>query len=341
MRKNGFTLIELLSVIVILGIIAVIAVPTINDLLDESKRKSFKNSAYGLIEAANQYYLNSKLNGQTFEELTFTVQNGKMVSGENELLFNGKNPIGSSYVKINKNGEIAISITDGENYASKDYDETGISVSEEDDSLLTREELNNRINELETLLTNAIEQINNNDSEISNLQNSIGDLNNTDVQIKNNISELTSLDNSNNIFLQTYTIGSIYISTSSTNPSSIYGGTWERYGNGKTLVGVSESETEFSSVNKTGGEKTHTLTLSEMPSHNHSFRPFHSQPGYGANMTVKGNYFVWSTGVNWANETNLLTDINKASFVTEYSGSGTAHNNLQPYITVYIWQRTA
>ena len=52
-----------------------------------------------------------------------------------------------------------------------------------------------------------------------------------------------------------YPIGSVYISVNSTNPSLLFGGVWERFANGRCLVGVSESESEFSIVSKTGGEK--------------------------------------------------------------------------------------
>lgn len=67
-----------------------------------------------------------------------------------------------------------------------------------------------------------------------------------------------------------YPVGSIYISVNDTNPSILFGGTWERFAQGKTLVGVNESEDEFDTVEKTGGEKTHTLTTTEMPAHTHT-----------------------------------------------------------------------
>lgn len=66
-----------------------------------------------------------------------------------------------------------------------------------------------------------------------------------------------------------YPVGAIYMSTSSANPSTFIGGTWQRYAQGRTIVGVSENETEFNYVGKTGGAKTHTLTNEEMPSHSH------------------------------------------------------------------------
>ena len=70
--------------------------------------------------------------------------------------------------------------------------------------------------------------------------------------------------------LKVYPIGSIYISYNSTNPETLFGGTWEAYGKGQTLVGIDTNQTEFNTVGKTGGEKTHTLTVDEMPIHNHT-----------------------------------------------------------------------
>lgn len=67
-----------------------------------------------------------------------------------------------------------------------------------------------------------------------------------------------------------YPIGAIYLSIDSTNPTKLFGGTWEQIAQGRTLVGVDTSQTEFNTVKKTGGEKTHTLTINEMPSHSHT-----------------------------------------------------------------------
>lgn len=67
-----------------------------------------------------------------------------------------------------------------------------------------------------------------------------------------------------------YPVGSIYMSVNSTNPGTIFGGTWERFANGQVLVGVDTQETEFNTVQKTGGNKTHTVTLKDVPAHTHS-----------------------------------------------------------------------
>lgn len=119
-----------------------------------------------------------------------------------------------------------------------------------------------------------------------------------------------------------YPIGTIYESTKSDNPSTFMGGTWARFGNGQVLVGVNESDTDFNTVNKTGGEKTHVLTEAEMPSHTHE-------------VTVEQKVRGGGTGYT-------LLDAGTATKLTSSSAGGNqAHNNLQPYVTVYRWQRTA
>ena len=324
-----------------MGVIALITVPIIKDTIESAREKNFKNSALGLIEAANEYYLNSKLTGDYFEEIEFKVNNGKMVSGDKELSFNGKVPVGDSYVKIKSNGDVAINITDGEFYAVKDYDEIGASIGTSEDTALLREELAKKIAELEKI-------------------------------VSDNKSELENKINSN--FDKVYPVGSIYISTGSTNPSTIYGGTWERYGQGKTLVGLNESETEFSTINKTGGEKTHTLTIDEMPSHNHGIPSLtgstnttgeHNHLSYyvygytgWTGDIPSGNYgFIYNSdaiqnpssagitglsssrysGLGGSHNHTLTTD----KSTTNSTGGSQPHNNLQPYITVYMWKRVS
>lgn len=126
-----------------------------------------------------------------------------------------------------------------------------------------------------------------------------------------------------------YPIGIIYESTKPDNPSTFMGGTWTRFGNGKVLVGVNESDTDFNTVNKTGGEKAHVLTVSEMPSHTHTGEngmQFHMYKGTSGETASDGV----NTGTSFKSKAN-----------TGATGGNQAHNNLQPYVTVYRWQRTA
>ena len=127
-----------------------------------------------------------------------------------------------------------------------------------------------------------------------------------------------------------YPVNSIYISLDSTSPASLYGGTWERFGKGKTLVGVDEADTDFKTAGLTGGEKKHTLTIAEMPNHNHGLHV-----GYPDGTQDTRYNVLWfippSYDKAWWDDTR---HINAA-------GGGQPHNNLQPYITAYIWKRVS
>ena len=154
----------------------------------------------------------------------------------------------------------------------------------------------------------------------------------TNEELYDMIEALRTQVSSSNIFLKSYPVGSVYISTSSTNPGSTYGGTWEEYGKGKTLVGVDSIDSDFNTVEKIGGEKTHTLTIDEMPSHSHYL-----------NGTVVGWPMNDPSGQEWSVSYNKNTSAPYASWRSNsaLSGGSQAHNNLQPYITVYMWKRTA
>ena len=120
-----------------------------------------------------------------------------------------------------------------------------------------------------------------------------------------------------------YPIGSIYISINSTNPEDIFGGAWVAWGSGRVPVGVNTSDSNFNTVEKTGGEKTHTLTTNEMPSHNH--------PDFVANGQGNGE---WGYMFQYDNNT-----AGRNSGASGFTGGSQPHNNLQPYITCYMWKR--
>ena len=128
-----------------------------------------------------------------------------------------------------------------------------------------------------------------------------------------------------------YPVGSIYTSISSTNPATLLGvGTWVAFGAGRTLVGFDSTQTEFDTVEETGGSKTHTLTESELPAHTHN-----TLSSYQNNVEVIGSSTVTITEADRSGENGDV------DLVTSSTGSNSAHNNLQPYITVYFWKRTA
>ncbi len=117
-----------------------------------------------------------------------------------------------------------------------------------------------------------------------------------------------------------YPVGSVYETFEDISPAEIFGGTWTQV---NTFLYGSTS------AGSTGGEATHTLTTSEMPSHNH----------------VEGSRIAWynDTGsgisTSWSNSANLRIDA--ATITTSNTGGGQAHNNLPPYTTCFIWRRTA
>lgn len=127
-----------------------------------------------------------------------------------------------------------------------------------------------------------------------------------------------------------YPVGSIYMSATAATTSEVaamFGGTWEAFGVGRTLVGVDPEDEDFAEAELTGGEKTHTLTTNEMPNHTHALR-VRSDSG-----TITHPYsveYTASSSRGWA-DTGLIYP----------AGSGQAHNNLQPYITCYMFKRIA
>ena len=122
-------------------------------------------------------------------------------------------------------------------------------------------------------------------------------------------------------------IGSIEINVTGVNPSTYIGGTWAAWGRGRVPVGVDASQTEFNTVEKTGGEKTHKLTVGEMPSHSHTANTIYPFASGGNKTGVPNSDSLnhYSTTTDTINET----------------GGNQPHNNLQPYITCYMWKRIA
>ena len=154
-----------------------------------------------------------------------------------------------------------------------------------------------------------------------------------------------------------FPVGSIRMTVSAADESAFLGGTWVRWGTGRVPVGVNTSDTNFNTVEKTGGANTHTLVTAELPSHNHSFSGSVTVNANGAHthQASSGSYKV---GSGSASTYYYMTNGGSTSGQTTGSGgshdhtgsvsgsvgnngSGAAHNNLQPYITCYFWKRTS
>lgn len=135
-------------------------------------------------------------------------------------------------------------------------------------------------------------------------------------------------------FDEIYPVGSIYISVNSTNPTHLFGGTWVQLT--ETFLYASTTA-DTNSTTATGGEATHTLTINEMPSHNHAQQKHNHSMGEN-----------WSSGsgstsaiVNSSNRsrTERFTDFQAPTISN--TGGGQAHNNMPPYMKVFMWKRTA
>jgi hypothetical protein len=147
------------------------------------------------------------------------------------------------------------------------------------------------------------------------------------VSGKIDMGDVTAADLTASVFSAIYPVGSIYMSATMNSAAQVeaaFGGTWEAWGAGRVPVGVDASQSEFDTVEETGGEKTHLLTVDEMPSHRHRLAADVALIQTGGNFNYDGSY-TRSSGKPY----------------TDYTGGGQAHNNLQPYITCYMYKRTA
>jgi hypothetical protein len=142
--------------------------------------------------------------------------------------------------------------------------------------------------------------------------------------------------------LALHPVGSLYFSVNNVNPSTFIGGTWVAFGSGRVLVGVDTGQAEFDTPKETGGAKTHTLAASEIPAHTHTL------PGNTLEVTATGGASGGTTENGGLSVTQGATGgrfthpINHSTAtIAANTGGGGAHNNLQPYITGYMWERTA
>lgn len=135
----------------------------------------------------------------------------------------------------------------------------------------------------------------------------------------------------NSIKSAMYPVGSVYITYNNVNPGTFLGGTWEQFGQGRTLVGEgtgNDGSTSMSfTANSTGGEYKHKITIDEMPSHDHKL--------YARGGSTK------QTNSPFAENKPITQGSNAYGFNVSTTGGDASHNNIQPYITVHFWKRTA
>lgn len=222
--------------------------------------------------------------------------------------------------------EKAEAAADRANAAAEAAENTDISALEE-----AIETVRGDVAGLDTAVGNLKSAVETTQGAVSGLEGSIGELDSMmDAQValtqtlQQWIAELRM--DVDNTLLKAYPVGSIYLSVSSTNPGTLFGGTWVEWGKGRVIVGVDAGQTEFATVEKTGGEKTHKLTTAEMPSHSHQIDLVNegttdSSDAWQIAQTTKHTYTTYTN--------------------TKTSGGDQPHNNLQPYITCYMFKRTA
>ncbi len=139
------------------------------------------------------------------------------------------------------------------------------------------------------------------------------------------------------IMLTLYPVGAVYISANSTSPASLFGGTWESIG-GRFLLGADSTYTAGS----TGGETTHTLTVSEIPSHVHSVNISSRET---LNRVIWGDGYGSSDknawGFGYVDDTSSGLPTGASGVTAAYTGGNQPHNNMPPYLAVYMWKRVS
>ena len=148
-----------------------------------------------------------------------------------------------------------------------------------------------------------------------------------------------------------YPVGSIYIATVSTNPDTLmFGGsghtTWTAFGAGKTLIGIDSGDTDFDTVEETGGDKTKskTIALNELPNHKHAVpnkdcRDYSAGEGYSSDNVYR-NTWCDTNGFGQA-QAPLTGNGVYADDGTRQTQQAMTLDVVQPYIVTYMWKRTA
>ena len=206
-------------------------------------------------------------------------------------------------------------------------------------------EINGKLNDFESLLADKGATVTIGGETVSNVE-----------FLSNPQDQLNAKLNRSELFNLIYPVGAIYLSVNSTSPATLFEGTWEAYGSGRTLIGQGTSDATYT-AGTMGGESRHTLSSSEMPVHDHncltagsgSVSFFSMAGGSGTNLSATG---VLSTSTSVVDEdaagsgssqtlNNIDLKISAHTHTIGSRGSGLSHNNMPPYIVCYMWKRTA
>ena len=364
-RKNGFTLVELLGVIVILAILSLITIPIISNMISDIRIKALRSSAYGLIEASNLYYAQY---GNS-SNIRFDINDNKVESSDTDNLISYKGSIKTGTIILDKKGKVIVCITDGKNSAYKNYNENKVTTSKGkicnikensnivylDDEATLKEYDNSKLTELVNDLTSRVDSL---ESENETLK-----------------------EQNNNIAKEIYPVGSIYISMSNTNPSTLFGGEWEQLDSGYMLQSTSTSSNQkggasTATFTPAGTVEDTTLSTNQIPAHTHTRGTmeitgmFAYRYLYGSNyMSFLGNetgafYDAGDNGYSgyqalhyatagatyhrklgfaasrsWTGKTSSIGG--SQSHTHNFTGNQITIDTVSPYITVYMYKRTA
>ncbi len=339
MRK-GFTLVEIIAVVVILLVITLFTTPVLKKLINNGNDKERAIIEERVLVAAKEYA--SSYDNSFYDKLVRT----------------------GDYNYIYKTDLVNSGLIDEEDISTLD---NLIGVRGE---LLLNDNIKYTLSYIDNPVNGYCEE---------EVYTMIQQLQNEVAILKNGGGSGSSGSGTTGNVLDTYPVGSIYLSISDTNPSNVFGGTWVSFGSGKTLIGVDSNNSKFNTVEKTGGSEAvnytpvgtvgaHALTVAELPSHTHSIPSLsgttssagaHTHTSYqlsypdkigaaGADMYLVSPGTQYYTSSAGAHTHSVTTNAS----TTGSSGSSSAHshtftgtssniNVLDPYITVYMWKRTA
>ena len=178
--------------------------------------------------------------------------------------------------------------------------------------------------------------------DLSEVQNAIEDINDFLKYEHENEDELGK----ENIFNRVYPVGSIYMSMIGTSPASLFGGTWTQLQSQFLLAANNTASANADpkyNNNESGGEEMHTLTQAEMPTHNHIQRTSPKTWGWARTALIfTASASSSATGADTPlGNSEYGTYSNRTYLYTETNGGDGSHNNMPPYLAVYMWKRTA
>ena len=148
------------------------------------------------------------------------------------------------------------------------------------------------------------------------------------------------------IMLTLYPVGAVYISANSTSPASLFGGTWEQI-KGRFLLATGEADQNSdiyfgqiaggwnAVVGSTGGQDYHTLATYEMPSHSHDSIAVNGDKAYKILYGAGGDITTSAGTINYTSGSGVF------ELMTATAGGGQPHNNMPPYLSVYMWKRVS